>query len=330
MARALVRYAVKDDIGNAIANAAVNIYRPGTTTAPFGAMYDAESGGSVITNPLITTSQGEAIAWLDTPQIVDITVTSNGGQAYYPRTPSVRLGFGGFTEAKIPVVSGPSTTLAIGATPSAFAIENHDAARNSFVVQGDNGDGNGNREWFAVENSNPGPNDMNFRNVILNIGDTSTAVQKHGIVTANFLSPSGSSGQYIRGWAPGVTNTNPACFSIGVNGNLTLAVGGLSSTALVVKAAADAQSRMVVDEFGKHSWGPGGSTATDTTFERSAANVLATGTDDAIKTGAFAHGSLPTPSGYAAGAQVYCTTDKKPVWSDGSAHWVDAAGANHT
>jgi hypothetical protein len=186
------------------------------------------------------------------------------------------------------------------------------------------------RTWLSLENSNIGPNDLNLRNVVINAGSTDTAVQKHLAVPMNFTSPAAATGQYLRMWAPGVTTASPSCFAVSVTGSLTLAVGGLTGNAIFVKVAADSQSRFVVDEFGAMTWGPGGSTAVDTALSRSAANVLSLGSDDAIKTGASTHASLPSPAGYAAGAQFYCTTDKKPVWSDGSTHWVDAAGANHT
>jgi len=328
MARALFRYVVKDELGSVLENAAINIYRPGTTTAVFGSMYAAETGGSPITNPRLSNDQGEVIVWLDTPQVVDVQVTSNTGQAHYPSTPSSLISFTTFTESSLQVSPGPSTTVAIGSTPSSLTVENHDTSRHTITVQGDNGDGKGTVEWFAVENSNPGPNDMDFRNVIMNIGAVDTGVQKFGAVTANFTSPTGSTGQYIRTWAPGVSNTNPSCFSVGVNGNVTLAVGGLSSTALAIKTAADAQSKMTIDETGVHNWGPGGSTATDTSLSRTAANTLTMAAGDTFRITGAAHGSLPAASGFAAGAQFYCTTDKQPIWSDGTS-WYEADGTVH-
>lgn len=80
---------------------------------------------------------------------------------------------------------------------------------------------------------------------------------------------------------------------------------------------------------GKMEWGTGVA-GRDISASRVAANVLGFASGDSIQLVGIAHASLPSPASYPAGSQLYCSTDKKPVWSDGSAHWVDAAGANHT
>jgi len=89
-------YAVDD--GRAIQNAAVYLYQPGTTTDFTGLAYDAKTVGSLKTNPLITNAQGEAEAYFDTPQSVDVKCTDNGGTAYYHDTPTSPFTFTAFTE----------------------------------------------------------------------------------------------------------------------------------------------------------------------------------------------------------------------------------------
>lgn len=329
MARARLRYVITDaETGAVLEGAKVYVYQPGTTTAPFGTMYSAESGGSVKTNPLASDARGEVLAWFDTAQVVDLLVT-DGGTAVVPG--GTHRTFSSFTLASVPVQPTPSSSVAeVPGQQQGLTVENHSTELRTFGVQGDNGEGHGVMDYFSIENNNPGPVDLNFRNIVANIGMIDPAYQFYGAVPFNFNSPLGSTGQYLRAWKPGDSNVQPFVFAVSVNGSVTLNVGGVSSTALIIAVAGDAQPRFRFDEFGKMYWGPGGSTAVDTTLERSAANVLALGADDALKTGTAAHASLPSPAGYAAGAQFYCTTDKKPVWSDGSAHWVDAAGANHT
>lgn len=326
MARALFRYIVKDEGGNVIANAAVNLYRPGTTTAVYGTMYDSEVSGSAVTNPLTSTAQGEVIAWLDTAQLVDVNVTSNSSTCYFPKNPSARLSFATFTEGPLPVVPGSASTLAgVGVQPSCLVVENHSTAVGSFVVQSDNGEGHGTMGIFGIENNNPGPVDVNFRNAVVNIGSTDAAQTFYGGVGFNWQSPTGSTGSYIRCWPPGEANTSPVAFSVGVNGTVTMNVGGIASNAMIIAVRGDAQPRWKADENAKLYWGPGGSTAVDTTLERSAANVLSLGSDDVLKTGKNVTGSRPSAATVGEGAQFYDTTLHKPIWSDGT-NWRDAAG----
>lgn len=82
------KYLVKDEFGNAISNAQVFIYLPGTTTVFTGTAYTTLSGGTTTTNPFTTNTQGEIEAWFDTPQAVDILITDNSDLA-------VRAGYSG-------------------------------------------------------------------------------------------------------------------------------------------------------------------------------------------------------------------------------------------
>lgn len=89
----------------------------------------------------------------------------------------------------------------------------------------------------------------------------------------------------------------------------------------------EAASRFLVDASGDMSWGSGAGSG-DTTLARTGVNVLELGSNDALKTGSSVHGSLPAATGYAAGAQFYCTTDEIPLWSNGTV-WKEATGATH-
>lgn len=82
MARAHWRYIVRDQYGFVIQNAQVNVFQPGTSTAFTGSAFNAASGGSTITNPFTSNSQGEVEGWFDTPQVVDISVNDNSDTAY--------------------------------------------------------------------------------------------------------------------------------------------------------------------------------------------------------------------------------------------------------
>lgn len=99
------------------------------------------------------------------------------------------------------------------------------------------------------------------------------------------------------------------------------------AVAYLAYVTGDTAGRWYVDVNGKHFLGSGAG-ATDVTVERSAANTLALGSDDTLMTGRANHVSLPSAASFAAGAQYYCRTDKKPLWSDG-ANWFEANGSAH-
>src|SRR6266545_8386414 len=98
-ARIHFRYVVQDSLGSVIQNAKVFVYQPGTTTDFTGTAFNAKSGGGSISNGFVTNSQGEAEAWFDTPQSVDIAIKDNSGTAYYPATPAIPITFTTITEA---------------------------------------------------------------------------------------------------------------------------------------------------------------------------------------------------------------------------------------
>jgi hypothetical protein len=97
MARAHLKHIVREDSSSrVIQNAAVYVYQDGTTTG-VGGMWSAPSGGSALSNPLISNAQGEVEAWLDVAQRVDLKVTDNSDTAKYAGTAQL-LSFADFTE----------------------------------------------------------------------------------------------------------------------------------------------------------------------------------------------------------------------------------------
>lgn len=108
--------------------------------------------------------------------------------------------------------------------------------------------------------------------------------------------------------------------------NLLLSTGPL----LRFARSGDAYARSGISSDGVVYWGPGGATATgwDTQLSRLAPNVVSLGANDALRVGFAVHGSLPAAGGYTAGSQFYCSSDKQPLWSDGSG-WFEADGTAH-
>jgi hypothetical protein len=93
------RFTVRDQFGFVVQNALVFVYQPGTTTVFTGTCYNAASGGSTITNPFTTNSQGEVEGWFDTAQVVDVLVTDNTDTAFRAVSPTLPISFTSFTEA---------------------------------------------------------------------------------------------------------------------------------------------------------------------------------------------------------------------------------------
>lgn len=109
------KYIVRDQYGFVIQNARVYFYQPGTSTNFTGTAYDALTGGSTVTNPFTTNSQGEAEAFFDTPQDIDIFVDDNTDTAYRAVLGASAAGsFTSFTEKGVilPVASDTDANVA--------------------------------------------------------------------------------------------------------------------------------------------------------------------------------------------------------------------------
>lgn len=91
-----MRHNVHDAAGNSIQGALLAVFQTGTVT-PVTDMFAAATGGSPITT-ITSDAQGDAVAWFDTAQTVDITVSDNGGTAFYPSRPAELLSWSDFTE----------------------------------------------------------------------------------------------------------------------------------------------------------------------------------------------------------------------------------------
>lgn len=74
MSRNICRQTIQDRYGNAQRGATVHVYDPGTTNAITPTMYDAYTGGNVLSNPLTTDANGEVLFYLDSALTVDLNV----------------------------------------------------------------------------------------------------------------------------------------------------------------------------------------------------------------------------------------------------------------
>lgn len=99
--RAQVTVEVTDGNGNVVAGARVQIREVGTET-PVPDLYLDPEGGTVLpTAELVSDSRGIARAWIEDSRYTDGWVTDNGGTAFYPQNPAVKLTFAGFTVENI-------------------------------------------------------------------------------------------------------------------------------------------------------------------------------------------------------------------------------------
>jgi hypothetical protein len=79
MARAHVREPILDTLtGRPINGAVVTVREQGTTNAIAAVMYDAKSGGSVVSNPITTGPDGTVEFWLNARQQIDFAVEAAG------------------------------------------------------------------------------------------------------------------------------------------------------------------------------------------------------------------------------------------------------------
>lgn len=143
----------------------------------------------------------------------------------------------------------------------------------AFNVVVDNGYAHGAKTRFSIEN-NVGPAtesvDLNFRFASVVFGSTDSG--QSNLVPIDMSSPVGSTGQYLRIYKPGETSN--AVFAVDVAGSVMIRCGGLAGRALGVGIRTDSEFAFTVSEIGTLGWGPGGSTAVDTTLARTAAGVL--------------------------------------------------------
>ena len=122
MARSHLRFVVRDLKGNSIQNALAHVYGVGTTT-PVTDMWTAKSGGSNVST-LTSDGDGEIEGWIDVAKQVDIVVTDNGHNAFYPENPATKLTFADLAAETIDVPPPADTILTsdlLGA-PNGIAI----------------------------------------------------------------------------------------------------------------------------------------------------------------------------------------------------------------
>lgn len=78
MTRALLQHVVQDEDGDIQADVSVSVLRADNTTPVAGSMYDAPTGGSVLSQPLVTNSKGLVQAWIDEDNAVAIRLSLTG------------------------------------------------------------------------------------------------------------------------------------------------------------------------------------------------------------------------------------------------------------
>lgn len=115
MARAQLRHVVtvegSDSELIAVQNARVTVTRVTDGLAPV--MWNAATGGSALTNPLLTNVQGEVEAWIDDTEVANVlmSIDANGGTAYRAGQPGRPLSFPTYTERQqISVFVGATTS----------------------------------------------------------------------------------------------------------------------------------------------------------------------------------------------------------------------------
>lgn len=118
MARALLRFGLKDDEGNAISNARLYLLEEGTTTPASGA-WTAKSGGASLTS-VVSDANGQIEVWFDDPRLIDIKVTDNGDTAYLAPT-SQLVNWADFTKT-VPVVASSADSTSTDLYISDFAV----------------------------------------------------------------------------------------------------------------------------------------------------------------------------------------------------------------
>lgn len=106
MSRAHLRVIVRDRPGNAIQNALLKFYLPGTTTPVTDAWTTATGGASIV--QALTDDRGKGEAWFDAPQYVDVVITSNGDTAFLAGT-TIRAAFADLTEANLEALPSPDS-----------------------------------------------------------------------------------------------------------------------------------------------------------------------------------------------------------------------------
>jgi hypothetical protein len=129
MPRAQFIWTVSDrDTKNAIQNAKVELFSPGTTTLITG-VWTALTGGSAINtagNPLLTDSFGDVICYLDTAQTVDVRESDNTDTAFFPSASSTAISFSPRTIPNFP--AGGSSAAGGGNTTATYYTVNDETA----------------------------------------------------------------------------------------------------------------------------------------------------------------------------------------------------------
>ncbi len=155
------------------------------------------------------------------------------------------------------ITTGPITF--VPSTPGRGVYASDKLTEHTFAVYNDSGGGM--KQVISVENNGDGglngtPTDVNFRNLVLNMGDPNAS--SSGQVPIIFMSPSGTSTYNVISIMKSGENTDgQAVFTVNSLGALTMRSGGTSSTAASLCATSDtscSSPRWRMDEFGRQLW----------------------------------------------------------------------------
>ena len=144
-----------------------------------------------------------------------------------------------------------------------FTLESRDTSIQPLRIFSLDDSGTTLYQRITLESNPTEPVDLNFRNVVVNMGSNDPAVSQN--VSMLFVS-------HTQSFSPIQIFQQDSLITqvwfVGNSGTMTSRVGGVASTAWQVEVAGHANPRMRVDEFGAHTWGAGGGSAVDVTLER--------------------------------------------------------------
>lgn len=159
------------------------------------------------------------------------------------------------------------------ATIERFLLEDVTLGERTFTVRSVAPDGVTMRDRIILEKNLSDPYDLNFRNVVMQVGSTSAAASS-AVPILNYTATGAFGAQYTM-YKPG-SSTLPA-MSIMATGQIRSYTEALTTYAWMVGAYADANPKFAVNGAnGNFTWGPGGATVMDTTLYRVSANKLGT------------------------------------------------------
>lgn len=157
------------------------------------------------------------------------------------------------------------------ATVERFLIEDQTPGDRTFTIRS-LGVGGTVLDRLSLEKNPAEPYDFNIRNVVMQLGSTSTAGSALP-VQIQFNSATGAVYSPITLWRGG--SNSVANWRLNSGGTMFSYCTGQAGTAWWLGNNGEANPRLSVDQFGGMAWGPGGATVPDVTLARASAGVVA-------------------------------------------------------